>query len=240
VKRLTGALQFMTTLPLGKPLQLDAAGMAPFFPVTGLLLGLMTALADVAFCRLWPTGVAAVMDVVLLIVLSGALHLDGLADTADGIFSHRGRERALEIMKDSRVGAMGLVAIVAVLGVKAAGLAAIMENRFMMLTAIPALARSGILLAMRTLPYGRPQGGLGSPFFEKPLSLKSLWTVLPPAGLALAAGLRGLAVCAGFVLITFGLTRFYRRKLGCVTGDMLGAMIEVTEASLFLLAAVGS
>jgi adenosylcobinamide-GDP ribazoletransferase len=229
----------MTTLPLGKPLQLDPAGMVPFFPLVGLLLGLITALADLAFRHLWPPGVSAVLDVVVLIVLSGALHLDGLGDTADGIFSHRGRERALEIMKDSRVGAMGLVAIVAVLGVKAAGLTVLAENRFLMLTAIPAFSRAGILFAMRALPYGRSDGGLGSPFFEKPLSLKSFWGVLPAAAMALAAGLTGLAVCIGFVLITVLLIGFYRRRMGCVTGDMLGAMIEVTEAFLLLLAATG-
>lgn len=240
MKQLIGALQFMTTLPLGKPLQPDPAGMVSFFPVAGLLLGLLTAMADVAFCRLWPSGTAAVLDVVLLIVLSGALHLDGLGDTADGIFSHRGRERALEIMRDSRVGAMGLIAIVAVLGLKTAGLATLAQNRFVMLVAIPAFSRAGIVMAMRTLPYGRPDGGLGSPFFRKRPPLRSLWGLLPAAALALSAGLTGLVVCLGFVLITLVLIGFYRRQMACVTGDMLGAMVEVTEAFLFLLAAMGS
>jgi len=240
VKRLRAALQFMTTLPLGKPVRLEPAAMAPLFPLAGLLLGLITALADVAFRRLWPQGVAAVLDTVLLIVLSGALHLDGLADTADGIFSHRGRQRALEIMKDSRVGGMGVVAIVCVLGLKAAGLSAVWQHRFVVLTAVPALSRSGILLAMRTLPYGRPEGGLGHPFFKKRLSPASFWGVLPPVALVLSCGLAGVPLLAGFVLVTLLLIGFYRRKLGCVTGDMLGAMIETSEAVLFLLAAVGA
>lgn len=239
MKRLHAALQFMTTLPLGKPVRLPPAAMAPLFPLTGLLLGLITALADLAFSRLWPPTVAAVLDAVLLIVLSGALHLDGLADTADGIFSHRGRERALEIMRDSRVGAMGLVAIVSVLGLKVAGLSAISQHRFWMLTAVPALSRGGILLAMRVLPYGRPEGGLGSPFFEKRLPVTSFWGLLMPLALVLACGFTGLRVFAGFLLVSPALVGFYRRKLGCVTGDMLGAMIEVTEALLFLLAAMG-
>ncbi len=239
MKRLRAALQFMTTLPVGRPVRLAPAAMAPFFPLTGLLLGLITALADLAFRRLWPPGVAAILDTVLLIVLSGALHLDGLGDTADGIFSHRGRERALEIMKDSRVGAMGLVTIVCVLGIKAAALSSLSQHRFLMLTSVPAFSRSGILLAMRALPYGRPEGGLGSPFFEKRLAPSSFWAVAAPFALALACGATGVLVCAGFVLIILFLIAFYRRKLGCVTGDMLGAMIEVSEAFLFLLAAVG-
>lgn len=239
MKRLTGALQFMTTLPLGKPLGLDSAGIAPFFPMVGLILGLITAFSDLLFCRLWPPATAAAVDVVLLIVLTGALHLDGLGDTADGIFSHRGRERALEIMRDSRMGAMGLVTMAAVLGLKAAGIAALIENRFLMLTVVPVFSRSGILFAMRMLPYGRPDGGLGSSFFKNTLPLKSLWGILPAVVLALLAGLRGMGLCLGFMLITAMLIEFYRRQMACVTGDMLGAMIEVTEALLFLLAAMG-
>lgn len=239
MKGLLGALQFMTILPLGKPLSMDPRGITPFFPVVGLVLGLFTALSDLIAVRLWSPQVAAIIDVVLLIVLTGALHLDGLGDTADGIFSHRGREKALEIMKDSRIGAMGLVTIVAVLGIKTAGIAALHENRLLMLMVIPAFSRTGILFAMHQLPYGRPDGGLGGPFFRERLVLKTLWGALPATLLALLAGLRGMGLCLGFALITAMLIGYYRRQMNCVTGDMLGAMIEVSEALLFLMVAMG-
>ncbi len=96
--------------------------MIPYFPLVGLLLGGFVSVFDRLILNLWSQPVASLLDVVLLVFLTGALHLDGLGDTADGLYGNRPRERALEIMKDSRIGVMGLTAIVCGLAVKWAGI----------------------------------------------------------------------------------------------------------------------
>ena len=176
---------------------------------------------------------------ILLAILTGAFHLDGLGDTADGLFSHRPRERILEIMKDSRIGVMGVVAVVSVLAVKWAGINGLGANRTALLVLVPAYARCGMLFGMRALDYGRPQGGTGLAFFSRTLRLRDFWALIPLGLLSLVLGLPVLTLAIGFAAITAALIAYYRRRLGCITGDMLGAMAEVTEAGLFLLAAAG-
>jgi adenosylcobinamide-GDP ribazoletransferase len=181
----------------------------------------------------------SILDVILLAILTGAFHLDGLGDTADGLFSHRPREKILEIMKDSRIGVMGMVAVVSVLAVKWAGISGLGANRTALLILVPAYARCAMLFGMRALDYGRPQGGTGLPFFSRALRLRDFWALIPVGILSLVLGLPVLALAIGFAAITAALVAYYRRRLGCITGDMLGAMAEVTEAGLFLLAAAG-
>ncbi|MFP4308663.1 MAG: adenosylcobinamide-GDP ribazoletransferase [Desulfococcaceae bacterium] len=230
------AIQFLTIFPAGKPARFDPAGMAPMFPLVGLIVGGFLALADWAALGLWSPGAVAMVDVALLAWITGALHLDGLGDTADGLYGNRPRERALEIMKDSRVGAMGVVALILGMGVKWAGIAGMTDHRFLLLFLIPSLARGGMLFGFRFLEYGRPDGGTGQAFFEKKLAWTGFWTMLFPVALSLATGWRGVAILGVFAVTTATLLRFYRRKIGCVTGDMLGAMTEIIEASLFLTA----
>ncbi|HSO20019.1 MAG TPA: adenosylcobinamide-GDP ribazoletransferase, partial [Desulfosarcina sp.] len=233
------AVQFLSVIPLGRPGTFEPKTMISWFPVVGLLLGAVTVLGDMAAGWLWPRAVVSVLDVLLLIFLTGALHLDGLADTADGMYGGRPPEKALEIMKDSRVGAMGLVAVVSVLGVKAAGLAACDHDRWLFLLVIPALARSSTLFGFRFLPYGRPGGGTGHALFEHRLGFRDFRAVGLPIVLALLAGWRGVLVILTFAGVTAVILIFYKRRMGCITGDMLGAMTEITEAALFLAAATG-
>jgi adenosylcobinamide-GDP ribazoletransferase len=129
MKNLFAAIRFITILPAGKSEHFDALGMVPWFPVVGLLLGALLAVFDLAASHLWPVSTVSILDVILLAILTGAFHLDGLGDTADGLLSHRLRERILEIMKDSRIGVMGMVAVVSVLAVKWAGISGLGANR---------------------------------------------------------------------------------------------------------------
>ena len=100
MKGLIGAIQFITILPVGKSVPFEPNKMIPFFPIVGLVLGLMVAVFDQVVLRLWNPSVAAVLDVVLLVILTGAFHLDGLGDAADGLLGQRPKEKALAIMKD--------------------------------------------------------------------------------------------------------------------------------------------
>jgi adenosylcobinamide-GDP ribazoletransferase len=183
-------------------------------------------------------GTAAFLDVVLLAVLTGAFHLDGLGDTADGLFSPRSRDRALEIMKDSRIGVMGLVAIVFALGLKWGGIQGLDAHRSLLLVIVPAYARAGILFGMQLLDYGRTDG-TGLPFFKNKLNWASHWGLLIPVGLSILLGWKAIWLNLMFAVIVGTILLFYRKRMGCITGDMLGAMTEVTEAGLFLIVSTG-
>jgi adenosylcobinamide-GDP ribazoletransferase len=237
-KGLISAIRFLTVLPVKTRDEFDTRRMAPFFPITGLLIGLLLFVFDQAAHMLWSRSVVAGLDIVWLIILTGGLHIDGVADTGDGIFSHRSREKALAIMKDSRIGAMGLITVISVLFVKYAGLLSLDENRRLVLLIVPAYARSGILFAVRFLAYGRPDGGMGQGLFDRPLKAKDFWALSIPVGISVALGIQGILLNAAFILFSFFIIYFYRKKMGCITGDMLGAMIESTEAFLFLAASV--
>jgi adenosylcobinamide-GDP ribazoletransferase len=236
---LRAAVRFLTVLPAGPATGFDAVAMVPWFPVVGLVLGGLLAAGDLLAGRWWGPETVAVLDVLVLAGLSGALHLDGLADTADGLFSHRPRETKLAIMKDSRIGSMGVIVLCAILALKWCGIGEIEENRGLLLLLVPAYARGGVIFAMRLLPYGRPGGGTGLAFFDRRPGAGAFWALGATALMSLALGPQAIALNAAFALITAGLIAFYRRQLGCVTGDMLGAMIEATEAGLFLVAAIG-
>jgi adenosylcobinamide-GDP ribazoletransferase len=236
MKHLISAFQFLTILPLGKPRTLDASKTTPCFPLVGLGIGLILVLADYLFLKLWPVGVVSLLEILLLAILSGGLHLDGLGDTADGLFSHKSPERALVIMRDSRIGAMGLLAILFVMAIKWAGLQGVAEHRALYLLIIPAYSRGAMMFGIKFLSYGRPEGGVGTDFFSRKPSLFALSSIFLPVLISLWIGYPAVWLNGLFIFATALILLYFKRRLGCVTGDMLGAMAEFEEACLFLVA----
>ena len=174
---LRSAILFISILPAGKNVAYSPLGMIKFFPVVGLILGGGLLVFDQCITPLWSPFVVAVLDVVFLVIVTGAFHLDGLGDAADGLFSHRSKKRALEIMKDSRTGMMGLVAVVCILAIKTAGNYSVKTsgNYFQtlaLLLIIPSYSRSAMIFGIRLLEYGRKDTGTGLDFFEKTIGLK--------------------------------------------------------------------
>jgi len=239
VKGFLSAVQFITILPWGKGERFDPQRMIPYFPIVGIALGVLVALFDYVAMNLWGKTVAALLDVIFLIVLTGAFHIDGLGDAADGLLGQRPKEKILAIMKDSRLGTMGLVAIVAGLSLKWAGIAGLGANRSLLLIIVPAFARAGMLFGMRYLPYGRPGGGTGVDFFKHELKPSAFWALSVPVLFSVLLGWQAIWLIICFAAITAGLIRYYKSRLGCVTGDMLGAMTEILESGLFLLISIG-
>lgn len=232
---------FITILPAGKEVRFSPLGMIRCFPVVGLILGAMLVAVDRGASLLWSDPVVAILDMLFLVAVTGAFHLDGLGDAADGLFSHRSRERALEIMKDSSTGMMGLVAIIAILAVKAAGIYAVKAEcspsaTLAILLIVPALSRGSMLFGIRFLQYGRKNTGTGHDLFGKKLPVKDFVWLLSVIVMALLLGIKGIALVLVFGVTVGLLLCFYKVKMGCITGDMLGAMTEVTEAVLFLAA----
>jgi adenosylcobinamide-GDP ribazoletransferase len=239
MRHFISAIQFITILPVGKPGPFDPPKMMPFFPLVGILLGLLVAIFDRLALIFWNEPVVALLDVILLATVTGAFHLDGLGDTADGLLGQRPRDKALTIMKDSRIGAMGLVAVVFGLALKWGGIAGLDVNRSLLLIIIPAYARSGVLFGIRFLEYGRPGGGTGLEFFKEKLKPVAFWGLALPVGLSLFLGWKALWLNLCFMIITSTILYYYKKRMGCITGDMSGAMIELSEAGLFLLVSIG-
>lgn len=240
MRNLISAIQFLTILPLGKPGIFDPKGIIRFFPVVGVILGLLLAVFDQAAFRLWPRPVAALLDVVFLVAVTGAFHLDGLADTADGLYGHRSREKALEIMKDSRIGVMGLVAVVCGLSIKWGGIACLDVHRSLLLIIIPSYARAGMIFGIRFLEYGRAEGGTGHSFFAGTPALQDFWGLIVPVVLSFFLGWKGLWLNVVFLILTILILSYYKKRIGCITGDMLGAMNEIIESLLFLMVSAGA
>jgi adenosylcobinamide-GDP ribazoletransferase len=239
MKTLMAAVGFLTILPAGRPDRFDPEKMIPYFPVVGLLLGGILAGCDRIFLNLWPLPVASLLDVVLLAALTGAFHLDGLGDTADGLFGHHPREKALVIMKDSRIGAMGVVAIACALLLKWAGIGSLSPDRSLLLFIVPAYARAGMILGIRFLRYGRSDAGLGSGFFADAMKPTAIIGILLPVLLSLLLGWKAVLLNLCFLFLSATILFYYQKRLGCITGDMLGAMTEGIEALLFLLSSLG-
>jgi len=235
------AILFITILPAGKNVAYSPMGMIKFFPIVGLIIGVLLLIFDAGISTLWPPGVVAVLDVILLVLLTGAFHLDGLGDAADGLFSHRPKERVLEIMKDSRTGMMGLVAIFCVLAMKTAGIYSVKMSGdhsqiLILMLIIPAYSRSSMLFGIRLLNYGRKETGTGLDLFKTSIGLKDFAFIFLVLAISFFLGYKGLVLNLVFFVTLFMILGFYKKQLNCITGDMLGAMNEIMEAVLFLAA----
>ena len=236
------AFAFLTRLPVRTEAisDRDLGRSVGFFPLVGLVLGLATAGEAYGCARFLPPTMTAVIVVSTLAVLTGGLHLDGMADLADGLAGGRGdRERTLAIMRDSRIGAQGAVAVFLLLAGKIAATAALVESRdFLALVAIPVVGRFAVGPSIVLFPYARSEG-LGRAF-KGQAGLPQLaigFVTMAVVALVLGppvprAALGGLAVA---LLLGLGL----RARLGGLTGDMYGATIELAEVTAAFLAAVG-
>ncbi len=207
-----------------------------YFPLAGALLGAVLAGATWVCGALLPTWPAACLTIVAMTAISGALHLDGLCDTADAFLSSRSRERKLEIMKDSHIGVMGVMALWTVLMLKTVALASLpVAWRWTATPTAVVAGRCAMAMAMNALPYARGNQGLGADFYHG----RSLRVVAISLGTLLAICLGFYAWYGAFVATTtlaalLLFIRSCRRTIGGATGDTLGATCELTETCVLL------
>jgi adenosylcobinamide-GDP ribazoletransferase len=229
------AVQFLTIIPLRLPRSIpDGAfpGAVALFPLVGLAIGGLVASVDALLGLVLPRSVIAAIDLAFLAVLSGGLHLDGLADAVDGLLGNLRRERRLEVMREGGIGAFGVVAVVLVLLLEYGGLVSLGPViRFAALVAAVALSRWAMSLLLWAFPYARAEGA-GSAFRSG----------LRPAHLLVSTLLAGLIVAALFcfggvlLLVVSGgvalLVGWYAvRRVGGCTGDVYGAGGELAFAA---------
>ena len=237
-KRFFAALTLLTIIPVPgyKPDEEDIARGKAFFPVVGLVVGLIAyGIAKLLIIFAPPAIVAGIM-VILLAGASKAFHLDGLADTADGFFSSRSRERIMEIMRDSHIGSMGVFALIAVLGLKAAGIFSLKITDVPNAVLFTAIAgRCGMALHVFSSKYARKEG-LGKITFRYKSPLCLIWILIFMFGTGYwLFAINGLIV-AGAIVIFALLWSFYTHKqINGATGDTVGACEELCEMLVLVI-----
>lgn len=243
MNRLGVAIGCLTILPFGPRGAVppaDLGGSMPWFPFVGLLIGAGLAGVHALTAPMFPPLIVGACVLVAWVLMTGALHLDGVGDVADGLYGGRTREERLRIMKDPHLGAIGVVAVTLLLILKFAFLSSLSSAVLTRaLVVIPCLGRYMMVLLGSTLPYARAEGGTAAPFIQHG-SLYALAgataVAMPAAGLALGAP--GLVLLAVGVLGSLLMRAGFRRALGGITGDALGATGEVSE--VLMLAAVAA
>ena len=241
------ALQFFTRVPVRlrafDPRWLNDC--ARYFPLVGAVVGAAGAAALLAAAALWPAPLAVVASMAATAWLTGGFHEDGLADTCDGLGGAVTRERALAIMKDSRVGSYGVLGLVLTLAAKAAATLALAAHDLPQAALVVVLAhvvsRAMPVILLRVLPYAGDLAHARAKPLARRVDAAALIVALATAAAALAGGLAaglapraiGAALLAA-LLVTAACARWFRRRLGGFTGDTLGALQQWSELAVLL------
>ena len=233
------ALRLLSIFPVPGRDAEEMSSALPWFPLTGAILGGvlygLALLADGWSGGGWPNGVAAA---VLLggVVITGALHLDGLADWADS-FGGKNKQAALAIMKDSRTGAFGVIALVLVLLVKWVSLVRLIESdAFVWIVVAYIVSRTMQVELAVSLPYARAEGGTGASIVQGARRSHRIWALISALIMLVVLGGQAgvLALGAGWAVCR-GFGWWCRRRLGGMTGDLLGAGSEIVETLILVI-----
>lgn len=238
------ALAFLTRLPVpgaqGVATPADHGRAVPWYPFAGAIIGAILAAAGFILQGL-PAALNAVLLVALWTGLTGAIHLDGVADSADGYMGgHGNRERILAIMRDRSPGVGAVVAVVLVLLTKAVATACVVSaGAWGALIAAPILGRAALVAVMTITPYARAEGLASGPaqHVDRAVALGGVLVALVAA--VLLTGGSGLMLAGVLILLALALRAFFKRTLGGFTGDTLGATCEVSEVVALAVIAWG-
>ncbi len=239
------AAGFLTILPVmpQSSAELDAVARSfGWFPLVGFVVGGVLAVENAGLSAVFGTLLASAMTIATLCVLSGAMHLDAIADTADAIGAGTDRGRALEIMRDSRVGSFATTAIVFLLLLETLALArADRSGVGRAMTALwlaPGLARWAMVAVSWRMEYLRVEGAGAALVRASGARNLTLGTVIVALAVLPVLSLRTLAACAVAAILAVALRAGYRRWLGGVTGDLIGAAGQIVELAVLLAMAV--
>lgn len=208
------------------------------FPLAGAALGLALAGLDTLLLRALPVSVATAILLAASVLLTGALHLDGLMDACDGLFGGRTAARRLEIMRDSRVGAQGAAALTLLLIAKVVALSQVVERRDLLaLLAFPTIARWLAALLIVVFPYARPEG-LGRAFSGEAGRVQAGVATGIAAVVVAVLGPPLILPALGTAAAVLGFAFWLHRRLGGMTGDVYGAAIELGEVVMLFLCCI--
>lgn len=233
------ALQFLTILPVKVKGRIEAPEIGAallYFPLVGLLIGLVLGLSAAALA-FFPPFVAAALILIISIIITGGLHLDGLADTADGFYGNKSPGKILEIMKDSRLGAMGALTLFSVLILKFSLLASFSENLLWpTLILMTTFARWTQVLACFGAAYARQEGK--AKYFIEFATRKELLAgfVFTLVVFCLLCQVKGLVLFFAALWPVLLCRSYIKKRLGGMTGDTIGALSEAAEVAVLFLA----
>ncbi len=241
-------MQFMTSIPINVNVKAEkedyGKGLA-LAPVVGLIIGLIVAAVNFIFGKLFPASVTSVITVAIYVGLTGGLHFDGLGDTADGLFSNRSKEKILEIMKDSRIGTNALLTVVITVLMYVTLIRSLGDgSSIFILMLMPVAGRIGSLIASGTSDYAGVSDGPGRWCVEYCGKMDVYLGVFIYSAIFLTAAILSngyflLLPAVSAPVSAFVLSKFLGKKLGGVTGDILGAVCELNQV-IFLVIAFAS
>lgn len=240
-KGLITAIRTLTVIPVPGKEGDDFSSALPWFPVVGLLLGLILYFVTFLWGLLpfdkWTWGCAIIVSA-LLIWLTRGLHMDGLADWADSLGGF-GRERRLAIMKDSSLGAFGVIALVLGIIFKLVAFERIIASgSFIILIAIPVISRDMLVELQTTMPYARTEQGMAGVFIKNATNRHRIISHVAAIVICPCFGITGILLFLLAFAITLFLKGMFRRQFNGVTGDLLGASNEIIEVILLMIIAV--
>lgn len=240
MKGFLAALQFLTIVRISKGLDITGEELGKsmsYFPLVGLVIGMALVAVRYLFGFFLPASLVDVIVIISLVGLAGAFHLDGFADTVDGLAGGKDREKTLAIMRDSRIGSFAVVGLALLLMLKISALASVpAEVKNSSLLIMPVLGRWSTVQLASFFNYSR--SGAGTAFVFTRFATKKEYgisTVITAAILAGLFHLKGLAVFFIIAALTFVSGLFFKRRIGGVTGDIMGAACELSEVIALLL-----
>lgn len=231
MKYLSIAFNLLTTLPVRAPADWqpgDSGRAAGWYPFVGLVVGALVALAYTLLHLFLPTLVTAALTLTLWVILTGGLHLDGLADCCDGLLHSSTPEKRLEIMKDSRMGAFAGIGLTVTLLLKVSALASLPTDRVVPVILLAASLGRWFITLAGFQPLARP-GGMGADFSSGLQRSALVWGGLIPLALAIYLGIQGIIALLVTSLGIWFIWRFARARIGGVTGDVFGMVVEIAE-----------
>jgi adenosylcobinamide-GDP ribazoletransferase len=243
VRSLRFAFAFLTRLPLAPdrdPSGAELAGSLPYYPLVGLLVGALPLAVAAGLMRWTSAGaeLSAALMLLAMVLLTGALHLDGLADAVDGLGGGTNKEDALRIMREGPLGPFGAVALALDLLLRWQASALLLsQGRLHLLLLAPVIARAALVVVILAFPYARKEGKAGSFFLgSKPRHLSAALLAALAVGLPLAPRAAPLLLAAA-ALAALAVGARVRRRIGGITGDILGLVNELVEVGLLVLLA---
>lgn len=239
IRRFIIMVQFFTTIPIRQNIKCNTEDYGKglvFAPLVGLIIGTLLMSIYYGLEPFFPPKVIFAFIIIAYIILTGGIHLDGLADTFDGLFSGKSKEKILEIMRDSRIGSNGVLAIVCLLLLNYTLLASLdLQNIEVALILFPVSGRIASLIGAGASKYARKTQGLGKSFIDfcglKEIIIGTIFYILI---FYIALGVEGLIIAVITIISPYLILKLITRKIEGATGDVLGALCEINQTCFLI------
>lgn len=231
------AIGFLTKLPIPKSLDYNSNKLADgllFAPLIGFIIGGLIVLLYFVVSSFFPNYIVAAIVLVFYVYITGGLHIDGLGDLGDGLYSGRSNDGFYQVMKDSRLGTGGLLTIIFVLLFDYLFLIETMSWKVLLF--LPVAGRLGMLLGAIIGSYPKDYDGSGKLFIDGRSFKNSWWMLLVIIAFSFVLfNWQGLLIFIGLLIVTFILVMLWSKRLDGITGDMLGAIVEYSQVIYLIL-----